>query len=179
MTAVFATITIPLFQAAVVDIGERGRRRALEKQQKVEAFLTASLIDLERHAGADLKTTGVQVFLVKGRWRWKRQVRLAKVRLAPIAASGIKWEKSKGVIGRCWTLRAPKFEDLEAYFTPYAIYDRTAWNGLDEELRYGLTYDDFQHLNGKYGTVAAVPIVDNKDHYVGCIAADTPPSSPW
>ncbi len=176
LAAVVATLAVPLPHAAVIDMGERGRRRALERQQIVEGFLTASLIDLERHAGADLKSTGVQAFVVRGYFqRWKRHVRLAKVRLAPTASSGIKWNKGKGVIGRCMTSRAPQFEDLETYFAPYRNYDKPAWDRLASELRFGLTYDDFQHLNGKYGIVAAVPIMNSKEKYIGCITADTPP----
>jgi hypothetical protein len=175
LAAVVTTLSVPLAHAAVIEMGERGRRKVLERQDQVEAFLTASLIDLERHAGADLKTTGVQAFVVRGFWKWERQVRLAKVRLAPTASSAIRWTKDKGIIGRCWVSHAPQFEDLETYFAPYRNYDQPAWNRLTPALRYGLSYEDFQRLNGKYGIVASVPIVNSKDKYIGCIAADTPP----
>ena len=174
IAALASTFIVPMLQAGIVEFGERGRRKELERQQNIEAVLLTSLLDLERHAGANIRTTGVQPFAVRGWWKLERQVRIGKVRLSAIPSSGVKWTKGKGVIGRCWATRTPKVMDLETYFSPYKDYDKLRWNRLDADIRFGLTYEEFEHLNGKYGVVMAVPIVDSKDKYVGCVSIDTP-----
>lgn len=168
------TAIVPVVQVFIVERGERARRRALERQHKVEAFLTTSLIYIVRHGAADWENTGIQAFLVRGRWR-QQQVRLAKVRLGAIPTSGIVWGAGKGVIGRCWARRAPQFEDLEAHFAQFNNHDLAAWDALSADQRFGLTWSDFQTLKGKYGVVAAVPIIGRNDRYIGCVTADTPP----
>jgi hypothetical protein len=94
--------------------------------------------------------------------------------MGAIPTSGVKWSQGKGVIGRCWKRRQPQYHDLETHFAPYANHTKEQWQQLEDEARFGLTYEDFQVLRGKYGIVAAVPIVKD-DKYVGCITADLPP----
>jgi len=91
---------VPLVQAGIAERGERARRKAIELEQKIEAFLVTSLIYVVRDGGADWENTGIQAFVVRSKWR-PRQVRLAKVRLGAIPTSGIQWTQGKGVIGRC------------------------------------------------------------------------------
>jgi hypothetical protein len=171
--AVIVAGLVPIVQIVISERGEKARRVAIEREQRIEAFLVASLAYAVRHGGADWLNTGIQAFVVKGFWR-PRHVRAAKVRLGPIPSSGIVWTKGKGIIGRCWETRSPQFEDLHAQFAPYQTYDRSKWDALGPAERFGLTYDDFQRLGHKYGMVAAVPIVDRRERYIGCVTADTP-----
>jgi hypothetical protein len=173
--ALMITALIPAVQVAIRERGEKGRRAAVERERKIEAFLAASLIHVARRAGADWETTGVQAFLIRRGWRRSQQVRAAKMRLGPVPSSGIIWTEGKGIIGRCWATRAPVCADLESHFAPYLGSSRTEWEALPAETRFGLTYEDFRRLAGKYGIVAAVPIIDARDTYVGCVTADTPP----
>ncbi len=177
LRALVITAAVPLFQSAFSEYTERARRRGIEKREKLETILTAALIQMVRQAEADWETTGVQVFLVKrcGWLRQERHVRAAKVRLGASPSSGVDWPRRKGVIGRCWQTRRQQYEDLERQFRPYEDLSKEQWDQLSEKTRFGLTFEDFQRLGGKYGIVAAVPIVDRNDRYVGCLTADMPP----
>jgi len=84
------TAAIPLLQYGISERGERARRKALEREQKLEVFLAACLVYVVRNAGADFEHTGIQAFMVRGRFR-PRHVRLAKVRLGAVPTSGIVW----------------------------------------------------------------------------------------
>jgi hypothetical protein len=64
--ALLVAVGVPLVQAAVIDKGERRRRKAVEREQKVQAFLIASLIYLIEQGGVPWKNTGVQAFVVRG-----------------------------------------------------------------------------------------------------------------
>ena len=175
LAALLITGLIPAFQVAIRERGEKGRRAAVERERKIEAFLAASLIHVARRAGADWETTGIQAFLIRRGWRRSHQVRVAKMRLGPVPSSGIDWTEGKGIIGRCWATRAPQCADLELHFAPYLSSTEEEWEALPAETRFGLTYQDFRRLAGKYGIVAAVPIIDGRDSYVGCVTADVPP----
>jgi hypothetical protein len=175
IAALMVTALIPALQVGIRERGERGRRTAVERERRIEAFLAASLIHVARRAGADWETTGIQAFLIRRDWRRSQQVRAGKMRLGPVPSSGITWTEGKGIIGRCWATRAPQCADLESHFAPYLESTRAQWDALPVETRFGLTYEDFTRLRGKYGVVAAVPIIDARDSYVGCITADTPP----
>lgn len=175
ISALALTAAVPLVQAIIAERGERRRRKAIEREQTVQTFLIASLIYVIRHAHADWENTGIQAFGVRGYHRWAHQVRLSKIRLGAIPSSGIRWTKGKGVIGRCWETRSPQYEDLSVHFAPYLDCAKEQWDALPAGTRFGLSFSDFQTQKGKYGIVAAVPMVDRKDKYIGCVTADMPP----
>lgn len=173
LTAVVVTLAVPLTQAAVIEMGERGKRKALERERSVQTFLISSLLYVVREAGCDVANTGIQAFVVRGWGPWRRQERLAKIRLGAIPSSGIRWQKGKGVIGRCWETRSPQYHDLAAHFAQLNVAE-ARWDSRSETERFGLTFKDFSIVKDKYGIVAAVPIV-KQDQYVGCLTADMPP----
>ena len=74
------------------------------------------------------------------------------------ARVGIRWTRGKGAIGRCWATNSPQYIDVDCHFAQYAGYDADRWSTLSEDERIGLSFEDFQQLEGKYGTVAAMPI---------------------
>ena len=114
------TAAIPALQAFLAERGERARRKAIEREKKVESFLVAALIDIVNLGHADWQRTGVQMFRIRNRWRWTRHERSAKVRIAPKPSSGVVWTKGKGVIGRCWETRRHQMTNLVVHFAPYA-----------------------------------------------------------
>ncbi len=177
LAALFVTALVPIAQAFLSERGEKARRKSVERERKVETFLTTALVNAVENAGANLTNTGVQAFMVGGWWS-KAHIRLAKVRLGGSPSSGITWSKGKGVIGRCWDTQSVQCVDLTAAFAPYRSYSKERWEALGAEVRYGLSFEDFQRIGHKYGVVAAVPIIDSKDKYVGCVTLDTPAPNP-
>jgi hypothetical protein len=166
---------IPAIQTGISELGARRRTKELEQGDDVRSLLTTSLVLIARECNAPLEQIGVQAFLVTGvLWR-KRQVRIAKIRLSSVAASGVAWTKGKGVIGRCWETRTSQWAQLDdPPFSELGRAPETTWHMLNKTLTYGLSFDDYRALGTKYGTVAAVPIMTADDKYIGCIALDTP-----
>jgi hypothetical protein len=173
----FAAI-MPAAQTVLAHRGDRRRRQQLELEQRVNAILAAALVQATHHAHCDWETTGIQAFTVRRR-RLHRddQVRVGKVRLAPVPSSGIRWTTGKGAIGRCWERSAVVIADLATDFHPFLAYTKQEWDGMAHETRYGLTFEEFQRVKDKYGLVVAVPIFSASDRYVGCITADMPPGA--
>ena len=179
MTCIILTAVVPGLQAAVVEYGERKRRKRSERGESVRELLGGGLAKLVEDTGIDWKRAGLNAFLVEGVFR-KRQVRLARVKLTPYPqASGVRWTKGKGVIGRCWATHRFVMHDLREAFSPFYEADRATWAALSSEVRFGLSFDEFQRTRDLYGVVAAVAILDPKKpgKYLGCVSLDTPRDS--
>jgi hypothetical protein len=176
VVALAVTFATGVVQSIIAERGEKARRLSIERELRIQPFLTTSLIYLARYGGAKWETTGIQAFLVRRRgWRLQKQhVRLSKVRLAPLHSSGIRWTQGKGAIGRCWETQSPQFVDLEQHFAKWTNYNASQWSTLSNEQRIGLSHADYLQVKGKYGAVAAVPIVDRHGKYLGCVTADVP-----
>jgi hypothetical protein len=69
MVAVVLTLAVPLTQAAVIEMGERRQRKELERENKVQTFLAASLIYLAHQANADWENTISNCASIVGRMR--------------------------------------------------------------------------------------------------------------
>jgi hypothetical protein len=176
MTCIILTAVVPGLQAAVVENGERRRRKRSERADQVRELLGAGLAKLVEDTGIDWKRAGLNAFLVQGVFR-KRQVRLARVKLTPYPqSSGVRWTRGKGVIGRCWATHRFAVHDLREEFGPYGEVNRDTWEALPPGVRLGLSFDEFQRTRDLYGVVAAVPILDPKESgtYLGCVSLDTP-----
>jgi hypothetical protein len=90
--------------------------------------------------------------------------------------SGISWEKGKGVIGLCWETKSSQNVNLdEPPFSELMQTTKQEWTAISSSVCFGLSYNDYQALKGKYGTVIAVPIVADGGGYKGCITLDMPP----
>jgi hypothetical protein len=180
-TAVAWSLVI-IFVAAIVlptvsELGEKAKRTSLERRQKYQTFLASCLVGIARHSKANWETTGVQLFLVRrGGFLWLQQMHglAATLRLQPTAHSGIRWTRGKGLIGQCWETQTVLLVNLDEYFRPYENHDEGLWRRLPPDIRYGLSFAEFQKLKGKYGVVAAAPIVSEKGRYLGCVTADMP-----
>jgi hypothetical protein len=177
--ALMTTAVVPFLQFLFTDRGEKARRRALERERRINAILAGALVQAVKRAGADWEQTGLQAFAVrKRRLHRDDQTRVGKVRLSSLASSGVRWTKGKGVIGRCWERQRHHVADLQSHFQQYLDWDEARWNTLAHDVRYGLAFDEFEKMKDKYGVVAAVPVVDRRDQYIGCVTADFPPGAP-
>lgn len=172
--AIAVAAVAPLVQTAFSELGEKRRRKELEREAHIRTLLVPSLIVAVRDCKAPWESTGIQAFLVTG-WLWrKRHVRVAKLRMASIPSSGVSWKQGKGVIGLCWQTRTAQWEQLDGAFAKLGDVGPDRWLSLDTRRTYGLSFTEYQALGTKYGTVAAVPIIDSGDKYIGCVTLDTP-----
>src|SRR5262245_33092163 len=71
LTAILVSAIVPLVQASISELGEKKRRKELEREAKVRGLLVAVLVYVVRHCNAPWDLTGIQAFLVAG-WPWNR-----------------------------------------------------------------------------------------------------------
>jgi hypothetical protein len=174
--AIIAAGVVPVVQTGISEYGEKKRRKELERKDDVRSLLVPSLVYAVRHCDAPWDLTGVQAFMVRGWWFRKHQVRVAKVRLASAPQSGVRWSEGKGVIGRCWETHASQIVQLDQPpFSELSEVQEPHWLEIDAGVRYGLSYADYRALGAKYGTIAAVPMINDSGGYLGCITLDMPP----
>jgi hypothetical protein len=80
------------------------------------------------------------------------------------------------VIGRCWETHASQIVQLDQPpFSELSEVQEPRWLEIDAGVRYGLSYADYRALGAKYGTIAAVPMINDTGGYLGCITLDMPP----
>jgi hypothetical protein len=131
-------------------------------------------------AAADelVRTLGCSVWIVGGgRFRAQQLVRIGRERVnrRPVP-SHITWTVDKGIIGACWRTGQEQVVDTSAYDATHAHLTRAEWDALDAGTRRGLTYDEYQRIATKYGTVIAMPLL-RQETVVGVVALDAPPGS--
>jgi len=175
LAAILVSAVVPLVQASISELGEKKRRKELEREAKVRGLLVAVLVYVVRHCNAPWDLTGIQAFLVAG-WPWNRhQVRIAKVRMQTATESGVRWKKEKGVIGVCWKTRHVQTVHLdEPPFSELKNASAADWALVSADQRFGLTYEDYLAIGDKFGTIVAVPVT-RAGSYIGCVTLDLPP----
>lgn len=98
--------------------------------------------------------------------------RLDRLRPHGLNETAIPWSFGKGVIGLCWKSRKDVVLDFTKAYAPYIDCDRTGWARAPDNVRLGLTFDEFDRIRGKYGVVIASPILDGEE-FIGCVTVDT------
>jgi hypothetical protein len=173
---IVAAALVPFVQTSISELGEKSRRKKLEREALIRSMLIPALVNVVRHCNAPWDLTGIQAFLLKGFWRRRHHERVAKVRLASSIESGVLWTRDKGVIGRCWARRASIIVDLsQPPFSDLGNVPKDQWETVPVNDRYGLSYSDYAAIGTKYGIVIAVPIMQDSGGYIGCVTLDLPP----
>jgi hypothetical protein len=168
----------------IVPLYQRYRRdRAAQFRLDVEETLKAVVIAVT-DAGPYWRNVGVHAFIMERPWYapWKpRQVRMGRWRMTMAPEwDEIVWTKDKGVIGKCWRDRRGVRADLHKQWKEFYGCSKETWNALDDELRFGFTYEDFvnsrqaEGKNLEYGVILAYPILDRRKKYRGCVSVDVP-----
>jgi len=94
----------------------------------------------------------------------------------------VSFRRDVGVIGQCWRRREVVYRNLVVEWGHRAVSERE-WKSFDKNRRMGLTYNQYKHLIGRYGTIIAVPIfhydsVADDPEFIGCVVADSSFSDP-
>jgi len=181
-------------QPIVKDVKERMTSRSVRRREDITELLIGALSNIADQTGLDWRQLGVHVFLVKTKWRWpfrkawwplrnpreqvQYQVSRFKIARHP-PSSGIRWTKGKGAIGDCWEKQVPISANLYRDFAPYAKLTAQEWDGLDRDVRYGLSFDEFRRVKDYGGAIVVTPIkkADDTTKYIGCVSADSPGDS--
>ncbi|WP_432488175.1 hypothetical protein [Kineococcus sp. SYSU DK018] len=176
LTAVLAVVS-----TAAQAVGRwRAARRAAHRDV-LDDLLHAVLWGVVDATGLDPRELAVAVHrLHRPVWpgRPARLLRLHRVRAGRRpAASGTTWAPGKGVLGRCVAEGEVVAVDVAAADAALGDVDAAGWQRLPAEARQGLTFAEHRRLRGKYGTVVAVPLVDDAgpvSAVVGCLVLDGP-----
>lgn len=141
----------------------------------VGALLRGAAREIAAARELDRDSVGVSAFEVRRRWIfWQRLERVYRERgHSNPPPSGIDWTKGKGVIGLCWAQNKCVFRDLKGIANKHADCTNEQFQLLENDIKMGLSYDEFVTIIGKYSSVIAFPITDD-GNFIGCIAVDLP-----
>ncbi|HEX7125672.1 MAG TPA: hypothetical protein VF406_07810 [Thermodesulfobacteriota bacterium] len=162
--------------AAFVD---RRLSRRLQFENDVRQSLKGALYLIVRVLKLDWDVAielSVNAFLVRRPLRrpWEPILyRIARESVAIHTPSHIRWTRGKGVIGKCWERRQEYGLDLEKVHGKLRYCTKEQWRALAPDERIGLSYEEFQKVK-HYGAVGAVPILDAKGKFIGCVSVDAP-----
>lgn len=85
------------------------------------------------------------------------------------------WSREKGVIGKAWKQNRVIHEELRHVVKDHEGTSEDDFEKVPKDYRWGMTYDEWTSIIGKYAEVLAVPIhAPNDGPIVGLIAIDLP-----
>jgi hypothetical protein len=163
---------------AAVDQYRHGRVEELREQAR--AVLAPLLIELEQATGVRSRQIGVSAYRLRRRilpFRRARLERLVRLQLVIRVSSGIAWRVGVGVIGQCVQRGEDVVENLAALDDQLTQVGADDWKSLPDDLRYGMNYQEYQRVRGKYDVVLATPVIKEMplgSKVIGCIAVDAP-----
>lgn len=161
-------------------IGQYRAPRTAVRQHQAAQILWVALHDIARHAGIDPLELGIAAY--------QRQRRLRSLppfadRLRSIyrerprhrqGSAQVTWAPGKGVLGYAVADGDFNVLDVAAAWAPYQGCSELDWKRAPDDVRLGLSYEEFKRLDGMYGTVAAMPILDSDGKPRGCVVVDAP-----
>jgi len=182
-----ACIVTSVALAAVTTIGgawtEWHRRRLGARRELADISLTAAAWAIVDQVGGplDFRDLGVAVYRL-GRVWWSpfrpQLLRLHRVRASHRpTASRVTWRPGKGVIGACVTKGEVVAVDLAQMYRDLGRPTEAEWPAVPEEIRLGLSYEEYLDVRDKYGVVIASPLIDDSgtsSTVAGCVALDGP-----
>lgn len=182
-----ACIVVSAALAALATIGgawgEWRKRRLGQSRDLVEMTLNAAVWAIVDHVGPrlDYRDLGLAAYRMEKRWWWPFRPRLRRLhRVRPSrrpVTSDVRWEPGKGVIGTCISQGAVVASDLTQMYRDLGQPSREEWASLPEDVRQGLSYEEYLDVRDKYAVVVASPIIDDTgatSRVVGCVALDGP-----
>jgi len=115
---------------------------------------------------------GVNVWVVKGAFGWKRLRKATSFRMFRANESAIEWTRGKGAIGRCWKSETDRFFDLRELNEAAVSAGDTAYGGLPEELTLGLSWEEWQKTRQFNAIYTWALREERKGKFVGCLSLD-------
>ena len=176
---------------SAVDEARRGREA--KNKAELDRLVDALKWAVHKDVGISPFDLGVTVWKPKRRsfWSWlwrKKPPRRLKSSYRQRSrnrhsSSKIEWTEAKGTIGLCIRDGDMVHADLTELWDPLRGCDKATWDKQPDEVRQGLTFDEFTKalkssasvLGGHLIYVLAVPILTAKGGKVlGCVALDAP-----
>ncbi|MGX9884176.1 hypothetical protein [Streptomyces sp. NPDC002276] len=172
-----------LFGAAVLDpmirLVKEYRRPTDEKlSEPLQGHLSPFLSDVVDLTQADWRLVGVQAFRVRSFGHWKCLHRCKRLRVyAHPGPVDVRWTKNKGALGKCWADDAWTVHSMRVAAQQFGVGvkpTRAQFDGLSEDDRMGLGYEEYGKLIKEFSEYAAYPIRDAEGNFIGCLVIDIP-----
>lgn len=175
-----ASVSIAFITATEAAIAQYRYGRAEEIREQARAVLAPLLLELEEATGISTRYLGVSAYRLRPKilpFRTRRLERLVRMQLIVRVASGIAWREGVGVIGQCVERGEDIIENLATLDEQLSDVTPEEWQTLPADLTYGLTYDEYLRVRGKYDVILATPMIRETplgSRVIGCIAIDAP-----
>jgi hypothetical protein len=177
---VAASVTIAFITTAEAAVAQYRHGRAEEFREHARAVLAPLLLELEEATGISTRYLGVSAYRLRPKllpFRKRRLERLVRMQLIIRVSSGIAWREGVGVIGQCVERREDIIENLATLDEQLSDVTPEEWTTLSSDLTYGLSYDEYLRVRGKYEVILATPMIRETplgSRVIGCIAIDAP-----
>jgi hypothetical protein len=177
---IVAGVLVAFITATEAAIDQRRHGRAGELREQARAVLAPLLLELEEATRINARQLGVSAYRIRQPiWPFAkpRLERLLRLQLLIRVSSGIAWRPGLGVIGQCILRGQDVVENLAALDEQLGDTPPDEWASLGDDLTYGLSYEEFLRVRGKYGVVLASPMIKETplgSRVIGCIAVDAP-----
>lgn len=185
---VVTAVVVSAVLAAASTIGgawaEWRAQRLGARRELADFQLTAALWAIVDQVGGslDFRDLGLAAYRVRRPWwrPWQQElqrVHRVRARRRPVT-SDIVWRPGKGVVGLCVTQHQVVATDLTQLYAGLGTPTRLDWDTrVPDDVRLGLTYDEFLEVHHKYDVVVASPIIDDSGRSStvrGCVVLDGP-----
>ena len=152
--------------------------RFAERQSKVGVALRslAWAVHYSTNQAVPVQPLGASAFVVVGfgPFKWLRRLAHERVNDSPGETLGVRWTKGKGILGVAWSSGREACVNTGRFDAQHRNCSEGEWNMLGEDDRRRLTYREYRSIEGKYGTVIVVPMID-RERVIGVVALDCPP----
>ncbi|MEP6976604.1 MAG: hypothetical protein ABI948_00975 [Thermoleophilia bacterium] len=135
--------------------GYRGLLASRRREERLAKAANGIARVVMKHTKLKRDEVGVNIWRVRGPKGFRRLDRAAIAVEEDREETPILWTKGKGVIGYCWSKKAPRFADLEDLRS--ALPTEEEFCSIPREERFKFTWSEFQEVN-RYAAVLAVPL---------------------
>ena len=135
--------------------GYRGLLASRRREERLAKAANGLVRVVEKHSTLKRDEVGVNIWRVRGPKGFRRLDRAAIAVEEDREETPILWTKGKGVIGYCWSQKAPRFADLEDLRS--ALPTENEFCSIPRDERFKFTWSEFQDVD-RYTSVLAVPL---------------------
>lgn len=185
VTLIAVVAVVAVLSSVTAALGDYRRKRRAAVDQDADRALTAALwaiVDLLEASGRRIDYRDLSLSVYRLRTRMLRPPELRRVHMLRARnrpeASGIRWSPGVGAIGTCVRTGRLVAQDFAALSDSPDLRTAADWLMLPDEIRLGLSWEQFSAARGKYGTVVAAAVTEDRPEgsaIIGCIALDGPP----
>jgi hypothetical protein len=180
ISLVVIVAVIALGSSITSAVSEHKRSKAAEQRQRIAYILRAAAYAVADLTAIDVRELGLSAFVVERKWqrigpRVLRRLHRERASFSP-PPTAIEWRPGRGVIGLCVARERDFGRDVGADYQRWENCTQEQWaTQVPEDVKMGLTFEQFNLIKGKYGSCVATPMVtENPVKVIGCVAIDGP-----